>query len=805
MTLVATDLLEGVASRLDLREPNKSAVESLAAEMAQWFEADERPPPFEGIIDAATGVGKTYILAAAIEYFAALGTRNFAVITPGRTILEKTEANFTNGHPKSLLGGMEVEPVVITSDNFATAAMRAAMDDPEQVKLFIFTVQSLTKPTTEMGRKTHKFQEGLGKAFYDHLDAQDDLIVFADEHHCYYGDKFSEAVRDLTPRALVGLTATPHKKTPPEEIIYRYPLAAAIADQLVKTPVLVGRKDDRSDPTTKLLDGVRLLDAKEQTVARYCQETGDKPVRPVMLVIAQSIEDSEDYAALLRDDSFAGGRFKDAVLVVHSKKPDEDLKKLDSVEDDDSPVRIIVSVGMLKEGWDVKNVYVIASMRSSVSDILTEQTLGRGLRLPFGAYTGWELLDTLEVLAHERYEGLLRKARIINEAFIDHRTRAVIRKNAEGQEVATVENEPVAVGVSSNGEPEAGATGQPVIASTDERYKQAEAQLQAKELKPRRGLPEIKLPELKMTTVESNFSLADITDNRPFRELGERIGANPVEELRRIRLSAHVVRTPDGFRQTELTPGKAIDRIESPGSLIPLEDARQALTDAVLAAPVVPARKEERRAVAPKIEAFLDGLGTEAEQILSGYADRAVAGLIELINKEHRRFVTAPKYAEVVSIKDFAPTRTGKLQTSQERIGAVKKSTGYEGWSKSLYEQVWFDSSTERDLANILDDADEIAVWVRLHIKDLPIRWENGNYNPDFVAVEAGGTNWLIEVKADNEVASADVRSKADAAQRWANHVSAKVEVSWNYLFVSETAIERAHGDWTALKRGAGF
>src|SRR5690606_38040134 len=178
------------------------------------------------------------ILAAAIEYFAAEGVRNFAVITPGRTILDKTVANFTPGHPKSLLGGMETRPVVITSENFASAAMRAAMDDPSQVKLFIFTVQALLRPTSKQGRKTHAFQEGLGKAFYEHLQGLDDLIVFADEHHVYYGAKFSAAVRELHPQVLIGLTATPHPKTPAEQIIFRYPLAAAIAEQLVKTPVL---------------------------------------------------------------------------------------------------------------------------------------------------------------------------------------------------------------------------------------------------------------------------------------------------------------------------------------------------------------------------------------------------------------------------------------------------------------------------------------------------------------------------------------------------------------------------------------
>src|SRR5207253_1294391 len=129
-------------------------------------------------------------------------------------ILTKTEANFTLGNRKSLLGGMDVRPVVITSENFATPAMRASMDDDSQVKLFIFTVQALLRPESTVGRKTHKFQEGLGEAFYAHLQGLDDLVVFADEHHTYYGPAFSQAIRNLYPRVLIGLTATPDKKTP---------------------------------------------------------------------------------------------------------------------------------------------------------------------------------------------------------------------------------------------------------------------------------------------------------------------------------------------------------------------------------------------------------------------------------------------------------------------------------------------------------------------------------------------------------------------------------------------------------------
>lgn len=774
------------------------------------------------MIDSATGVGKTYILAAAIEYLAAQGTRNFAVITPGRTILEKTVANFSRGHAKSLLGGMEVDPVVVTADNFASASMRRAMDDPSRVKLFIFSVQALIRPTTETGRRTHKFQEGLGRAFYEHLDAQDDLVIFADEHHCYYGPGFSGAVRDLTPYALVGLTATPHKKTPEEQIIYRYPLAAAIADRLVKIPVLVGRKDDRTDPETKLLDGIRLLEAKREAIARYVRETGEKPVNPVMLVIAQNIEEAERHAELLRSPAFAGGRFAEHILVVHSKKPDEDLARLQSVEDDDSPVRVIVSVGMLKEGWDVKNVYVIASMRSSISEILTEQTLGRGLRLPFGRYTDWELLDSLEVLAHERYEDLLKKARVINQAFIDHRTRAVIRRNAQGQEVATVEREPVALGLVTEGDggqlgivAESGggapsqapgaATAAPSIESVEDRQREAEAEASVPELRPREGLLQLVIPELRMTPVESRFQIARITDTEPFRRLGERLARDPVEELRRIRLSAHVVETLDGLRHTELAPGRTIDRVESPASLLPLEDARRQLEDRVLAAPVVPARNGQRAQLAPIIEAFLRGLGDAAEPVLSGYLDRAAAGLIQLITDEHRRFVAEPDYEEIVRLREFRPSvRHARPTTSLDRFGSFQRGVGYKGWKHSMFDQVWFDSSTERDLANVLDDAPSVEVWARLHLRDFEIRYHGGKYNPDFLAAE-DGTRWVIEAKADRDLLTENVQAKRRAAQEWANLVNADEQVSerWGYLLVSETDLRQAKDDWGALVHAA--
>jgi type III restriction enzyme len=102
--------LAEIAAPLDLREPNREAVQTLAAEVSQYYDVDEQLPPFEAVIDSATGVGKTYILAGAMKMFvAAHGVRDFVIVTPGTTILNKTRDNFTPGHPKSLLGPMSFQ------------------------------------------------------------------------------------------------------------------------------------------------------------------------------------------------------------------------------------------------------------------------------------------------------------------------------------------------------------------------------------------------------------------------------------------------------------------------------------------------------------------------------------------------------------------------------------------------------------------------------------------------------------------------------------------------------------------------
>ncbi len=145
----------------------------------------------------------------------------------------------------------------------------------------------------------------------------------------------------------------------------------------------------------------------------------------------------------------------------------------------------------------------------------------------------------------------------------------------------------------------------------------------------------------------------------------------------------------------------------------------------VLSAPMVPARANQRYAAGEIVDAFLRGLGPTPEAILSGCMDRTAAGPIQLLTEEHRKVASKPAYGEVVELATFNKLRIGRPESTTDRYGDFngKKGVGFEGYRTSLYARDWFDSSTERDAANILEDAPDITLWVRLQLRDLPILW----------------------------------------------------------------------------------
>ena len=787
-----TTLIEDIASRMDLRVPNQEAVVAVAKAFDKAAGA-----PIEVVCDLATAVGKTYLAGALIEYLAFSGVRHFVIVTPGRTIQDKTVNNFTDGHAKSVLTGMDTRPVVITANNFNSGAISAALRDDTVVKLFVFTVQSLIRPD-KTTRKTRKYQEWLGEDLYAYLRAQDDLVVIADEHHVYSqrAVSFSAAVRDLDAMAVVGLTATPTDADKPK-VIYRYELARAISDKLVKTPVLVGRKDDRSDVDTRLRDGLLLLDAKQQAADQYAVATGQPSVNAVMFVVADTIDNANAVAEVLAKPGLYGDDYPNAVLVVHSDAPDDALARLAAVEELDSPVRVIVSVSMLKEGWDVKNIFVICSFRPSISDALTEQTLGRGLRLPWGAYTGVELLDTVEVLSHEKYTQLLARAGVLLEGLVPERL-AVVPVPETGPPAAKVAVEvsttelgqdevevTATITVSEPGPaPTATLTPAVVIASVEQRTVDAQAQAAAvsQPVHARTDIT-VSIPKVTRTITARNFNLSSVPD-AAFTQLGKGLAGGAGSALERKLLTVIEDNTaPTGYR---LVPTDASTAITASAPELPFGGAAGAIRNAILAFDFVPTDKAALGAAKRFADAVVAGAG--GESALASYVNAACHACHQILRKAWR--TSPPVVTTSIDDAPFHPVRVNARPVEQNRYGPFTRKVAYSGWGRSLYLLNWFDSTPERTFANVVDGDDQVAIWSRIQRGEMTVEWDEGRYSPDFYVHATDGTHYLVEVKADKDVETAIVQAKKKAAEDWARYVTDEGDYgTWRYVLVSESVL----------------
>lgn len=825
-------LVDEVGAALDLRTPNAEALAAIAGRLAA-HQASGVEEPFESVVDVATGVGKTYVMAGTIEYLAQLGVRNFVVVTHRNAILDKTLNNFTPGHPKSVVDHMTVRPTVVTVDDLDSGSAQAAMADDDQVKVHVLSIQSLLRPTTKVGRRTHDFREVLGEGYYDHLNALDDLVIFADEHHCYYGPAFSRAMRDLTPMALVGLTGTPHEKTPSDQVIYRYPLAEAIADRLVKTPVVVGRSDDLADDTTKLRDGLTLLRAKQRAADAWAAQT-DLPQRNLlMLVVAESIEEAADVEELLTSESMFDGEYRDHVLRIDSSQPDEALEALEEVEDPNSPVRVIVSVQMLQEGWDVATVAVIVSLRASVSSILTEQTLGRGLRLPWGRYVDVPLLNQLDVVAHERYEQVLKRAGVaLTEQRVDwaswrreqQATAEALAARAASAEAATAVQEQLDTLIrlrdshhEGDESPEDGY--ELVVERVEDRQRDVEADADTAErtMRPRRDLGRLQLPVVATRQVTSSYRLADVAPTLvpTFRKLGATYASSPDDTLRRTEVSARVEVGEDGVPRTVVTTQAAMNPVLSvTGDTAAPNEIATRVTMAILHSAVASGRREDRQPARMLAEAVLDGAGEDAP-VLGRYVDQLCGAVVHRLE---RAVAEGAGHLETVDEIALAPIDWPRARPEvvlHDHHGEFNRRVGYAGWQRSLYEVARFDSAPERSLAVLLDESPtEVELWVRLQQSDLAVNWTGTGqtYHPDFLVAEPTMERhgrlsrpcWVVEVKADNRLDDDEVARKHEAAVRWAARVNADGAAEpdeWHVLLAGEGDIAHARGSWKRLRQ----
>lgn len=379
----------------------------------------------------ATGVGKTRLMGAFIAYLhLAHGLRNFFVLTPNLTIYTKLIADFTPNTPKYVFKGLSEfaidAPRVITGDNYDQQNIAAGTLFGE-VRINIFNIAKINSEVRG-GKEPRikRMREVLGDSYFNHLANLPDLVLLMDESHRYRAQARMRAINELQPLFGLELTATPFVESsrgpvPFKNRVMDYPLARALEDGFVKEPAVVTLRHfsaaahtPEEIETIKLEDGVRLHELTKVELTTYARENGVEPVKPFMLVIARDTTHAGQLLALLESDAFHGGHYRDKVIQVDSSRTGAEeeamIARLLAVESLDEPTEIVIHVNMLKEGWDVTNLYTIVPLRAANARTLIEQSIGRGLRLPYGQRTGVAAVDRLNIVAHDRFQEIIDEA-----------------------------------------------------------------------------------------------------------------------------------------------------------------------------------------------------------------------------------------------------------------------------------------------------------------------------------------------------------------------------------------------------------
>lgn len=411
---------------------NQNVPAILASLKAQFSTLEDFERDFPSLCFAlATGVGKTRLMGAFIAYLhLAHGINNFFVLAPNLTIYNKLIADFTPNTPKYVFKGIGEfainSPRVITGDNYDQQNITGGELFGE-VRINIFNISKINSEVRG-GKEPRikRMREVLGDSYFNHLAGLDDLVLLMDESHRYRASAGVRSINDLKPLFGLEVTATPFIEStrgpvPFKNVVMDYPLARAMEDGFVKEPAVVTQRNFNAKAhtpdeieKTKLEDGVRLHETTKVELLTFARENGVKVVKPFMLVIARDTTHAGQLLALLESQAFFEGRYQGKVIQVDSSKTGKDeeemIARLLAVESVDEPTEIVIHVNMLKEGWDVTNLYTIVPLRAANARTLIEQSIGRGLRLPYGKRTGVAAVDRLNIVAHDKFQEIIDEA-----------------------------------------------------------------------------------------------------------------------------------------------------------------------------------------------------------------------------------------------------------------------------------------------------------------------------------------------------------------------------------------------------------
>jgi type III restriction enzyme len=869
-----------VANRLSLRAPQRRSLEILdrVVELGPPSKTANREAllaaiqkEFPGVTDferdfpslcfaLATGVGKTRLMGAFISYLRlARGIQNFFVLAPNLTIYNKLIADFTPNTPKYVFRGIAEfatdTPLLITGENYD----QTLLDQLTSCRINVFNISKINSEVRGgKAPRIKRLSEYIGERYFDYLANLPDLVLLMDESHRYRATAGVKAINELNPILGLELTATPFtegkgaKSTIPfKNIIYSYRLADAMADGFVKEPAVVTRRNFRAEGKTpeeieklKLEDGVHLHEGLKVELDTYHRETGMPLVKPFVLVIARDTTHAADLKALVESDAFFDGRYKGKVLQVDSSNTtgaegDETVERLLRVEHADEPTEIVIHVNMLKEGWDVTNLFTIVPLRTAKARTLVEQSIGRGLRLPFGDRTGITALDRLSIVAHDRFDEIIADC---NAADSPLKVAAVVLDDEElARKTVTVISPPTMLerlGISDDPQPK-GLEATPQV-FTDPRAVGV----------ARTTLATIEKLASDVTNLPTSAKLSDpAVRERVVEAVQTAMGGQlTLGGMSGLDVPAIVAATCDEFARgtidiprVSITP---IGTVQTGFNRFTVDTSSwnyQPLTDELflkqlrtgetsfvtLSSSGIVEPRLENYVVAGLID-FDDVPYDENADLLYDLANQAVKHFLTYLSEDdtvrvlrayqrpiavnlHAQMHEPGHYWEKVEgyhhevRAGFTPLKQGAYSASaDESVTDFKvaprdktkiQQVVYGGFARCLYRTQRFQANNERLLAIILDRDSER--WFKPLKDQFQIFYRVGTahnqYVPDFVA-ETKDTNWLIESKARNQLQSAEVQRKKEAAEEWCGFATAHTQANggkpWKYALIPDDVVD---------------
>lgn len=874
-------IAENIKQRLSLRQPLKEALDilvQLSDELELEKEVDLKATlekvkslfptcsdferEFPSICySIATGVGKTRLMGACVAYlYLQHGIRNFFVLAPNLTIYEKLIEDFGNStNPKYVFSGIAEfvhnKPVIITGDNYNQVS---SLFSETEIRVNIFNVSKFNSENRGTNRagvrqppRIKRLSEYIGQSYWDYLSKLNDLVILMDEAHRYHADASRNAINELKPILGIELTATPIAEDGNQfrNVVYEYSLAQALEDGLyVKNPTIATRKDfdpkGRSDEEIekiKLEDAVSIHEDTKQELILYSKNTEKKLVKPFILVVCRDTTHAKAVFDLVSSNDFYEGAFAGKVLQIDSTTRNEEFieQQFLTLEQEENEIEIVIHVNMLKEGWDVTNLYTIVPLRAANASVLVEQTIGRGLRLPYaGERTGVEKVDKLTVVAHDNFQRVIQAAQDpnsilnklkyveINPEDLAARTEVVTVKSAIAQQIKKEEEVVAQIKDEKQKQKQQNVVdAKKILVNVIPSFNNNEAVKKVDDLtKPEVKQQVMEAVRKELTTGQLNVFAPQIVAEAEeiYEKLVSDYKKNSIEIPRMDLVQGQVTASFDnfdlataGFSYKQLNDeivriglkDKSYDVIEvksgvnfgTPVKLLISELINYSEVDYDTNADLL--HKLATQAVT-ELESHLKD-GEELPKIIFQWRSLIASRIYEQMMNHFR--LNEPEYIKpnvrpFTRIEDWnftALKNSGYKDYRDENYPArdVQKYI-FRGFEKACHFEYKFDSRTEQTFSFILETDKEVLKWLRPADNQFRIWWHHNTklYRPDFI-VETEKIIYMVETKRSDEIPSMEVQEKMKAALKFCRYASEFTKVNkgkeWKYALVPHDQVSK--------------